>query len=163
MAAGDTLCIFKPQANEPPASAFATFNTLNNELELDFAQSVVSSAVFRGVLPRNYATNGLTVNIHFATPGTTGNCEWSCAFERNEDGTSSLASDNFASAQTVIKAVNGTTEVITLAQISFTDGAQMASIAAGETFRMKISRVGTGGSDTLSAVAQLFAIEIEEA
>ena len=66
MASGDTLATFFPEDNEPPASAYATFDTRNAHPVLDFDGSTADEeAVFTGVLPRNYATAG---SRHHADP-----------------------------------------------------------------------------------------------
>lgn len=65
MASGDTLAVFIPQANEPPSSNYATFDTRNGILVLDFDGTTSESAVFRGILPGNYAGGGLTLVIYW--------------------------------------------------------------------------------------------------
>jgi hypothetical protein len=161
MASGDTLCVWNAAHMQAPASNFAVFNTLNSELELDFDNTTGWSAIFRGLLPRNYSGGGVTLTIHWCSAATSGAVVWNGAFERNQDGTSSLASDNFASAQAVTTTTNGTANIIQTSVITFTNGAQMSSVAAGETFRFKLSRV-PGGSDTMAAQAKVFNVELKE-
>lgn len=45
MASGDTLLIFTPQCNEPPAVDFATLDLRNSHLVLDFDATAIESAV----------------------------------------------------------------------------------------------------------------------
>ena len=67
MASGDTLLIFTPLHNEPPASNMATLDVRNGHPVLDFDATTNESAVFSGVMPQNYAgTTGATVYIHYA-------------------------------------------------------------------------------------------------
>lgn len=161
MASGDTLCVFTPAANEPPAANFAVLDVENSELEIDFLNGVTEAAVFRGVLPRNYAGGGVTVTVHYSSSGTSGNIVFGASFERNQDSVSSLASDNWGTEETVTAVAPATTWFKQSCTINFTNGSQMASIAVGETFRMRLRRI-TGGSDTLAAIAAVYAVEIKE-
>jgi len=46
--------------------------------------------------------------------------------------------------------------------IAFTNGAQMDSLAAGESFRLRIYRDANNGDDDMAGDAQLLRIEIQE-
>ena len=50
--------------------------------------------------------------------------------------------------------------LVDVVSISFTDGADMDSVAAGEAFRLKVTRDGV--SDTAAGDAELMAVEIRE-
>lgn len=160
MAAGDTLIILGPYHNEPPATAYATLDTRNLHAVLDYDNTTDEAAVFSAVLPRSYAGGGLTVYLHWmATTAITGNVVWTAEIERcNTD----LDADSFAAAQSVTDTCNGTSGIIEVASIAFTDGAQMDSLAAGEVFRIKVSRDADNGADTLVGDAELVAVEIRE-
>jgi hypothetical protein len=162
MASGQTLAIFTPQHNIPPSSNYATLDLRNGQLVLEFDAATDESAYFTGILPRNYAGGGLTVNIVWAADtATSGACRWQASIERcNTD----MDSDSFASAQSAGSTTNGTSGIPTTTAITFTDGAQMDSLAVGETFRLKINRDadGTSGTDDMTGDAQLIAIEIKE-
>ena len=71
MASGDTLLTFFPNDNEPPSSNYATLDTRNQHPVLDFDASVDESAVFTGILPRNYGGGGVTVYLHLSASGIT--------------------------------------------------------------------------------------------
>ena len=163
MASGDTLLIFTPQANEPTTSNFATFDTRNNHLVLDFDDTTNESAVFSGVMPRNYTgTTGVTVYIHYAmTSATSGDIDWDIAFERIGDQQLDIDADSFATVQSVDNTtVPATSGYVDIVSIAFTDGAQMDSVAVGEAFRIKITRDAT--NDTATGDAELLRIEIKE-
>ena len=66
MASGNTLASFFPSNNEPPASNYATLNTVNGELILEFDTTTQEAACFSGVLPRHYAGGGITVYLIWA-------------------------------------------------------------------------------------------------
>ena len=161
MASGDTLLEFLPFHNEPPATT-ALNDTRNLHPVLDFDDSTNWSAVFTGIMPRNYASGGLTVYIHYAMSTATSNdIDWDAQFERIGDQQQDLDSDGFAAAQSVDNTtVPGTSGLVDIVSIAFTDGAQMDSIAVGESFRLKITRDAT--SDTATGDAELVAVEIKE-
>jgi hypothetical protein len=46
-----TYTVFTPDDNQPPASDFATLDTRNSILVLDFAEATDESAIFVGVIP----------------------------------------------------------------------------------------------------------------
>lgn len=162
MASGDTLVVFTPLSNEPPASAFATFDTRNQHIVLDFDDTTNESAVFKGVMPRYYAGGGVTVYIHYAmTSAEVNTIDWDAAFERVGDQQQDLDADGFAAVQSVDNTtVPGTSGLVDIVSVAFTNGAQMDSVAVGEGFRLKITRDAT--SDDAAGDAELWAVEIKE-
>ena len=162
MASGNTLAIFLPLANEPPSSNYATLDMNNVHPVLDFDATTNESAVFSGIMPRNYSGGGLTVYIHYAmTSANSGDIDWDVAFERIGDQQQNITSDSFATVQSVDNTtVPGTAGLVDIVSIAFTNGAQMDSIAVGEAFRLKITR--DAASDTATGDAELVAIEIKE-
>lgn len=165
MASGNTLCVFTPLNNEPPATIYATLDLRNYHPCLDFDGATDEEAVFTGILPRHYAGGGLTVYLHvgFAS-ATSGNAYWSVSIERMDDGTLDLDADSFAAVQSAAGNPNGTSGIMTLSTITFTSGAQMDSLAAGEMFRLKVRRDadGSAGTDDVTTDAELYGIEIKE-
>lgn len=165
MASGDTLAVFTPLHNEPPASNYATLDLRNYHPVLDFDGATDEEAVFTSILPRNYSGGGLTVYLHVAfTSATSGNAYWQAGIERMDDSSLDMDADSFASFQGAAGNPNGTSGVMTLVTITFTSGAQMDSLAAGEMFRLKIRRDadGTAGTDDVATDAELFGVEIKE-
>lgn len=162
MASGNTLCTFFPNDNEPPSSNYATFDTRNGHPTLDFDATTQESAIFTGILPRNYAGGGITVYVHATlTSATSGTLGWDVAFERMSDSTTDIGSDSFASAQTITAAtVPGTSGVVLVLNVAITDGANIDSIAVGDSFRIRIRRDVT--NDTATGDAELLAVEMKE-
>ena len=161
MASGDTLVIFTPLHNEPPSSNAATIDLRNQHPVLDFDTTTGEAAVFSSVMPRNYAGGGVTVYIHWAaSTATTGTIGWLVGFERI--GTAlDIDADSFAADNTVTAAtVSGTSGIIVITNTTFTDGADMDSVAVGEAFRLKITRDVAG--DSAAGDAELLAVEIKE-
>jgi hypothetical protein len=161
MASGDTLIIFPMLANEPPVSNYALFDTRNGHVVLEFSGTTNKSAVFSAVLPNHYDSGGVDVILHWAMKtATTSTVDWDVSWERVA-GTNGLDSDSFASVQSAnTETVPTTSGYVKTTTISFTDGAQMDSVAAGEAFRLKVTR--DAASDASTSEAQLVKIEIKE-
>ena len=166
MASGDTLVTFFPADNEPPTSNYATLDTRNGHPCLDFDGATDEEAVFTGVLPRNYAGGGLTVYLHVSyTSATSGSGRWQADIERMDASSLDIDADSFTGTfQSAGVTAPGTSGQIIVATITFTSGAQMDSLAAGEPFRLKVRRDadGTSGTDDIATDAELLAVEIKE-
>jgi hypothetical protein len=162
MASGQSLLQFSALNNEPPAANFATLDTRNNHAILNFDATTQESAIFRGVLPRNYAGGGITVYVHWcAASATSGTGGWDVAFERIGDGQQDIDADSFATAQTITAAtVPGTSGLVDITNVAVTNGANMDSIAVGETFRLRIRR--DVANDTAAGDLSLIAVEWKE-
>jgi hypothetical protein len=162
MASGDTLLIFTPYANEPPASNFATLDTRNLHPVLDFDASTNESAVFRGVMPQSYAGGGVTVFLHYAmSSAESGDVDWDVAFERIGDQQQDIDSDSFAAVNSVDNTtVPATSGLVDVVSVAFTDGADMDSVAAGEAFRIQVTR--DAASDTAAGDGELVGVEVRE-
>lgn len=164
MAAGQTLLTFTATEGKPPASNLATLDTRNNHLVLDFDDSTAESIFFEGVLPEQYSGNGLEVIIAWvATSATSGSVVWQASFERHEDDAVDLDSDSFAAANEATGATASASGEVQYTTITFNDGADMDSLAAGESFRLKIARDPADGSDDMVGDAELLRVEIREA
>lgn len=162
MASGDTLLIFKPNSAKQPSSNFATRDERNSHSVLDFDDTTNESAIFEGVMPQAYAGGGVTVYLHYAmTSATTGDVDWDAAFERIGDQQLDIDADSFAAVNSVDNTtVPGTSGSVDIVSIAFTNGADMDSVAAGEAFRLQITR--DAASDTATGDAELLAVEIRE-
>lgn len=163
MASGDTLMVCVPQCNQPPAANYATFDTRNDHLILDFDPDADESAIFPGVMPASYAGGGLTVTlVWLASSATSGEARWDVAFERHQDDTTDLDSDSFAGVQSVTATAPSASGEPKYSGISFTDGAQIDSIAVSESFRMKVTRDADHADDDMAGDAELLRIIIKE-
>lgn len=162
MASGQTLAVFLPMHNEPPATNYASLDFRNNHPCLDFDTTTQETAQFTGVLPRNYAGGGITVYVHWAaTTATSGTVGWDVAFERVGNGSQDIDSDGYATAQTVTAATtSGTSGNVTITNVAVSNGANIDSIAVGEVFRLRIRR--DVASDTATGDAELIAVELKE-
>ena len=147
MASGQTLVTFSPQHNQPPASNYALLGLRNNHPTLEFDATTNWDAIFGGVLPRNYAGGGITLTLVWAAASaTTGNVGWKAAFERLNDGSANIGTDNFAAFQTsTFDAAPASNGVVKYSTIAFTNG-QIGGLLAGEAFRLKIERDASNAS-----------------
>lgn len=162
MASGQSLLIFRPLDNEPPTTNPATLDWRNLHPVLDFDTTTQESAIFTGVLPRNYAGGGITVTVVWAaTTATTGTGGWDVAFERIGAAQQDLDADGFATAQVItavtVPGVSGNTSVNSVA---VTNGANIDSIAVGETFRLRVRR--DVATDTAAGDLELVSVELRE-
>jgi hypothetical protein len=151
-----------PLDNEAPSSSFATLDTRNAHPTLDFDASSAESAVFTFVLPTDYSGAGITVMLYWAgTSATSGNVMWQAALEAAAAGSQDTDSDGFATAQAFsAAAANGTSGVLTKSSLNISNGANMDSIAAGDMFRLKITRDAANGSDTMTGDAELMRVVV---
>lgn len=163
MASGQTLLTFNALSGTPPATAFATLDARNNHTVLDFDAAVNESIDFEQLLPRNYGGGGITaVIVWSATTATTGNVKWNLAFERHQDEVDDIDSDSFATAQTVTAAAPSTNGARQYSSIAFTNGAQLDSLAVGESFRLRLTRDAVNAADTMLGDAEFARLELRE-
>lgn len=163
MASGDTLLIFTPLHNEPPSSNAATLDTRNQHPCLDFDATTNESAVFSSVMPQHYAgTTGVTVYIHYAMSSAEANTvDWDVAWERIGDQQLDIDGDSFAAVNSVDDTtVPGTSGLVDVVSVAFTNGADMDSVATGESFRLKVTRDAV--SDDAAGDAELYKVELRE-
>lgn len=166
-ASGDTLAIFVPASNQPPASNYATFNTRGTtspRLVLEFDTTTQEGAIFAGRMPRNYAGGNLTVSVSWmAATATSGTIGWGVTFERDNPANLDLDSDGWATEQIITAAtVDAASGKVTTTSVTCTAGAAgTASIAAGEDFRLRVRR--DVATDTATGDAQLLSVEVKEA
>ncbi len=157
--ASKTLARFTPRENQPPATAFATLDTRNAIAVLDFDAAVDESSIFSGVIP-DYANlaSGLKIRIAWmATTATSGNVRWGVQFMRCD---TDLDADSFDTATLVTSAANGTSGIVTIAEITAT---AIDGLAVGDTFRIKVFRdADDATNDTMTGDAELIAAEIQQ-
>lgn len=148
--------LLMPTSNEPPASNPATPDLRNNRPVLDFDAATDESAVFTRVLPAGYGGGGLTLETYWAcTSATSGDFRVEAAIERTDASSLDIDADSFASANNAGGACPGTSGQVVKVTIAFTSGAQMDSLAAGEVFRVKVSRDANGDTGTDDAAGDV--------
>jgi hypothetical protein len=144
-----------------PSSNAADFQKRNGLPVLYFDTTTAENVYFLLLMPRNYAGGGVTVYLHtVAKTLTSGTLQWSVYFDRI--GTSlDIDGNSYASAQdTTSDSVSGTSGIVTIQSVAFTNGAQMDSVAVGELFFLKVERKVSG--DNLAEDGGILGIEIKE-
>lgn len=162
MASGNTLIEFFPAGGEPPASNYATIDTRNSHIVLDFDSGTAESVCFTGVMPSHYAGGGITVDLTWmATSATSGDVVWGASYEENDPNNVDLDADSFGTETTGTGTANGTSGKTTKTSLNISH-ANCGSPAAGDAFRLKIRRVAADGSDTMTGDAELLAVHVKE-
>lgn len=165
MASGDSLCYVNALSNEPPSANYATFDTRNSIPVLDFDDTTDESAEFGLFMPRHYDGGGITVTVGWmATTATTGTISLDVAFKSISDDADDVDTKAYAAANNANPTTASASGEVDYTTITFTDGADMDSVAAGEYFRMKVLRDadGTTSTDDLSGDMELLFVEIKE-
>lgn len=164
MASGDVVGLIGRIV--PPATSYATpdarpggSSPAESFPVWDFDDTTAEYLDFYCVLSPNYSGGGLTIVTPWsATSATSGSVVWRAAIRRIADDaedvdTAQTYDYNQASADTAPSA-SGETSMPT---ITFTDGADMDSLAAGEPFVLRIGRLPTDAGDTMTGDAELWA------
>lgn len=155
-----TIQRFTARDNQPPASNFATLDTRNSVLVLEFDAATEESAVFVGVINEAATlTSGLVVRIWWmADTATSGNVRWGVQFEKT--GTD-MDADSYDSNAQVTSAASATSGIESVAEITITT---IDSLAAGDRLRLRVYRVAADATnDTMTGDAQLVAVEVRAA
>ena len=154
-----TYTVFTAGDNQPPATNFATLDTRNSILVLDFDAATDESAVFVGVIPEAASLgSGLKIRLHWmATSATSGNCIWDVSLERM---TTDLDTDSFAAIASATTATSGTSGILTVTEITLTT---IDSVTAGDGYRLKVTRDANNASDTMTGDAELVVVEVRSA
>jgi hypothetical protein len=171
MASGNSLITLLPLDNVPPATLYATLDTMvgtSTPVEaipvLDFDDTAAEYADFYCFMPRNYNGGGVTISFVWSAAAATNTAVLRAAFRAVPDDTEDLDTtahtyDYNTSGALTPPSVVGEVAVDTL---TFTDGADMDSVAAGSYFVLRVGRLPTDGNDTLAGDLSIHAIEIME-
>ena len=168
MAAGDVLARFLPPgpgegryANEAPIDQrnFNKFWQFRSQPGLlQNIEKVFQDTLFKaGAIP-SLAGNAFTVVLKWATPATTGVVKWGVSLERDNSG-SDISTDRYGAEVTATGNVPGTAMQIVVTSIALN---ALGGLAAGDTYRLKVRRLGTDAADTLVGDAYLYAVDITD-
>jgi hypothetical protein len=148
---------------EPTDAGAARIESRNTHKVAYYSDHTPQSLDFAGVLSRVYGGGGLTVNIIWTSrTAVTGDVVWDAQIESFTPDADDLDVDGFVAANTVTDTVGSAAGEPMQAAITFTDGADMDSLAIGEYFRLRITRDTADAADTLVGDAQVVAVEIIE-
>lgn len=129
-----------------------------------FPKPAASNLFVQGVLSPKYTNLGLTLRLWWFSSVVAGSVVWRARFRRNNVAANSIkgSHDYFAAGQTVTTAAGGTVFFPVLSVMTFSNGGQIESLAAGEPFALMIGRNSTAGGDNHAATALLRAVELVE-
>ena len=163
MASGDTLIILTPHNYDARTQITAAHFGLGirNNHPLISADDSNKEFVFTCVMPQAYAGGGVTIRLWACNTGTSGSVGFRYQFERMHE-TQDIDTDGHPAtwSTTTLKTVSATSGQPDIWSSDISDGANMDSVTAGDTFRLIVGR--DAGTDTNTAIAQILAIEIQE-
>jgi len=155
--------VFLPQAVQSPFSPKVLPGRRNGHACLFFQDEFTTYAVYSSVLPLAYTGSGLVVELYW-TPADagTGTVAWTAEFESHTEDVDNLASDSFGAATTVTDTVPLQSGIIKRVRFVMADGAAIDSVAAGESYRLRIGRDADHAEDDMAGYAQLFRVVVRE-
>ena len=174
MASGDTLFVLQPHGSVPPSANAATLDTIAggstpNEAWpcLDFDDGTDEFADWPNlIMPLHYAgTTGITLTLIWAAPGettVTEECVWGAALQLVSDDDVVLTVDASYAYNYVTADPPSVANEVAYDVITFTDGADMDSVEAGEMFNLRITRDADHADDDATGDCCLLAIIIKE-
>jgi hypothetical protein len=151
-----TLAVFTPLDNNPPATAFATLDTVNSIAVLDFDDAIDESAVFVKFIPEGAnLSSGIRTDLRWmATSATGGDAIWGVLFEKVSG---SALTDNY---DTITLATGSTAANSGSVNITTITATTINGLGAGDLFKLKVIRSGSAAADTMTGDAELIAVEL---
>jgi hypothetical protein len=160
MASGD-YCVKVIKAL-PPGSSYATYDvrpggsTPAESIEVfDFDDTTVEYLDFLCQLI-GYGGGGLTIILPWmATSATTGDVKWDVAFRRIQTNSTDVDTSQTYDFNTTTTTTSGTSGATKETSITFTNGADMDSVANLEKFILRVKRDASAAGDTMTGDAEL--------
>jgi hypothetical protein len=151
-----TLTMFTPLDNNPPATAFATLDTVNSIAVLDFDAATDESAVFVKFIPENTnLSSGIRTDLRWmATSATGGNAIWGVQFEKVSGSALTDSFDTITIATGSTAATSGSVNITTITATTIN------GLGAGDLFKLRVVRSGSAAADTMTGDAELIAVEL---
>ena len=166
MASGDLLFALEASSGKTPTTtAAARMDRRGNDghVVFDFNDATDVSLDFSGWMPNHYGGGGVTLTVgYMMSSATTNEVRIDAAFERHQDDAFDLDTDGLAAVQSVTDTVPSASGEMGYATITFTDGAQMDSLAVNEHFRLRITRDADNVADDASGDMELLSIMARE-
>lgn len=164
MASGDTLYTWLAVEAKPPSSNQAELIERNDHNAIEYDAALTEFMLFPGVMPTHYGGNGVSARVRWLSESAiTGEIRIDGEFERLDDDGQDLDSTNFATPQSKTMTPASGSGELDYDAIAFTNGAQMASVAAGEDFRFRLSRDHDHADDDMAGGAQVRSLILVEA
>ena len=174
MASGNSLLSLTPLHCSPPAANAATLDTIaggstpaENWPCLDFDAAASEYMDFPNLtMPEHYVgTTGITITIVWAAPSettVTDECRWEAAIQRIDDDEPELTMDAAYAYNGVSADPPSVANEVAYDDITFTNGADMDSVVAGEFFNLRIYRDHDHADDTATGDCCLLGAHIKE-
>lgn len=165
--------ILIPQSNCGPASDFATQDTIaggSTPAEvvsvLDFDPDATEYADFKVPLPTGYGGGGLTITVIFSMTSDhdegASEVRWEIAIARIDNDNIPISANHAYDFNGVSAVVPSVVSEVSYDDITFTNGADMDSWAAGEMAIIRIRRLHDHEDDNATGDAELQMIQIRE-
>lgn len=163
MASGDP--VVQIERIIPPTTLYATQDTRVSAsspaaavIVWDFDASADEYIDFIAEL-RGYGGGGLTFTIKWsASTATSGDVVWGLAVRRVQDDGEDIDSSHTYDFNTVTATAASASGELSYDNITFTSGADMDSWANGELAILRLKRVATSGSDTMTGDAEFWTL-----
>ncbi len=155
-----TYAVLQPWDGIPPASNGATRDTRNGIRVLDFDDTTDESVTFDNLIMPEAASlgSGLKVRLWLmATSATSGDFRYTAEFERCNTDQDADSFDTATAGTVTVHATSGTPFELEITATA------IDSIAAGELYRLRITRTPSNGADTAAGDAELRGVEIRSA
>lgn len=147
-----------------PATVYATIDSrpggstpAESVTVYDFDDATIEYLDFKCRLSEHYAGGGLTFVLPWsATSATADNVVWEIAIRRMQDDAEDIDTSQTYDFNSVVDACASASGELSYPTITFTDGADMDSWAAGELAIVRVRRNASGASDTMTGDAELW-------
>ena len=164
MASGDSVVLIVREI--PPVTSYAQIEQIDggsspNEAVIVWAFDAASDEYIDLLCELNgYDGGGLTIKIKYSmASATSGSVVWTAGIRRFDENSEDLdASKSYTFLSTTDTVPGTSTGRVGYATITMTDGANMDSLADGETFILRIARDADNGSDNAAGDAYLWAV-----
>jgi hypothetical protein len=154
-----TIAVLLPTGYQQPSANYGTFWTRNSRPVLEFDDTTDESIIWHRIIPEAAVlTSGIKARVNFVGKTATSGNVRICG--QIESGTTNTDTDSFDTATCVTAAANGTSGIITTAEITLTS---IDSLAAGGPFWFNFYRDANDGADTMTGDMQVYSIELRTA
>lgn len=156
-----TRAIWSPLNAELPSASYAQHSVVNNRPVLAFDAAADESACFSGIAPQGFTGAVTAVVTYMMASAVADDVVVTAAIEAVSDGdaTDLDAGDSFDTANSATATVPATAGYIDQISITCTNA---DSIAAGDYFRLKITRDADNVADSATGDLYLLAVELRD-
>jgi hypothetical protein len=129
----------------------------------DFDDTTAEHLDYHCVLAPTYGGGGLTIRIYWSATSATSNAVvWNAAIRRIADDAEDIDTSHSYDYNAVTATTASASGEVDYCEITFTSGADMDSLTAGEQFVLRIRRDASNGSDNMTGDAELHHVTIRE-